>query len=566
MTAPQITKVLNPPLISDSVEDFNIKAFQTVNDLNPMMTEVNTVATYINTKSGEVAANVATAAGAAAAANTATTKASEAAASALAADASKTAAATSATSASGSASTATTQATAASNSATAAAGSATSANTAKTAAETAATNAGNSASTASTKATEAGTAATAAGNSATAAAGSATSANTAKTAAETARDDAQTARTQAQTAATNAGTSATNAANSAAAAAQSAADAEAIATGDLLANTAPEALGTSAVGDSARAARANHVHPMPTATDVGAAPAAHVGSGGAAHADATASVSGFMSAAQFNKLAGIAASANNYTHPSGDGNLHVPATGTGNNGKVLKAGATAGSISWGTLTSNDVGAEPAITTGTTSQYWRGDKTWQDFAAAVRGSVLTGLSLATNAAVTAADSVLSAIGKLQKQISDHFANTSNPHGVTAAQVGAAPAAHVGSGGAAHANATTSTSGFMSDAQATKLEKVERSAYVTVSGGTIDLSLGDKFVMSVSGNVTVSLTNAHATYREAILLEVNYTSGVITWPSAIKFKTAPSFTASKRTWITLYRASNGTDYVASVSHEV
>ena len=47
---------------------------------------------------------------------------------------------------------------------------------------------------------------------------------------------------------------------------------------------------------------------------------------------------------------------NNYTHPTGDGNLHVPATGTTNNGKVLKAGATAGSIAWGTLTAADVGA------------------------------------------------------------------------------------------------------------------------------------------------------------------------------------------------------------------
>ena len=33
-------------------------------------------------------------------------------------------------------------------------------------------------------------------------------------------------------------------------------------------------------------------------------------------------------------------------HPTGDGNLHVPATGTTNDGKVLTAGATAGSFSW----------------------------------------------------------------------------------------------------------------------------------------------------------------------------------------------------------------------------
>ncbi len=39
-----------------------------------------------------------------------------------------------------------------------------------------------------------------------------------------------------------------------------------------------------------------------------------------------------------------------YSHPTGDGNLHIPATGTGNSGKVLKVGASAGSAAWGTLT------------------------------------------------------------------------------------------------------------------------------------------------------------------------------------------------------------------------
>ena len=113
------------------------------------------------------------------------------------------------------------------------------------------------------------------------------------------------------------------------------------------------------------------------------------------HAAATTSVDGYLSAADKTKLDGIAANANNYTHPSGDGNLHVPATGTTNNGNVLKAGATAGSLTWGTLTATDVGAAATSHThaaadiasgviatarlgsGTanTTTYLRGDGTW-----------------------------------------------------------------------------------------------------------------------------------------------------------------------------------------------
>ena len=47
-----------------------------------------------------------------------------------------------------------------------------------------------------------------------------------------------------------------------------------------------------------------------------------------------------------------------YTHPTGDGNHHVPATGTNNNGKFLKAGATAGSESWQKITKADISDFP----------------------------------------------------------------------------------------------------------------------------------------------------------------------------------------------------------------
>ena len=89
-----------------------------------------------------------------------------------------------------------------------------------------------------------------------------------------------------------------------------------------------------------------------------AAPSSHVGAGGGAHAVATSSLHGFMSSTDKAKLDSIASNANNYAHPAGDGNLHVPATGTSNNGKYLMAGATAGSLSWQSIDAAGVGAVP----------------------------------------------------------------------------------------------------------------------------------------------------------------------------------------------------------------
>ena len=68
-------------------------------------------------------------------------------------------------------------------------------------------------------------------------------------------------------------------------------------------------------------------------------------------------------------------------------------------------------------------------------------TISDFATTVRSTVLTGVSITTNAVITATDTVLTALGKLQKQVSDnlttltsHTGNKDNPHAVTASNVG------------------------------------------------------------------------------------------------------------------------------------
>lgn len=67
------------------------------------------------------------------------------------------------------------------------------------------------------------------------------------------------------------------------------------------------------------------------------------------------------------------------------------------------------------------GKEPTIAAGTTAQYWKGNKSWADFFTDVRAATLTGLSTSTNAVITATDTVLSGMGKLQKQISDTLTN-------------------------------------------------------------------------------------------------------------------------------------------------
>lgn len=61
------------------------------------------------------------------------------------------------------------------------------------------------------------------------------------------------------------------------------------------------------------------------------------------------------------------------------------------------------------------GKEPTIAAGTSAQYWNGAKSFVDFAGSVRSAVLTAISFATSTPVTAADSVLTAIGKLQAQL-------------------------------------------------------------------------------------------------------------------------------------------------------
>jgi len=99
-------------------------------------------------------------------------------------------------------------------------------------------------------------------------------------------------------------------------------------------------------------------------------------------------------------------------------------------------------------------------------------------ARVRAVILTGLSLVTNAVISATDSVLIAFGKLQAQITanlstltSHTSNTSNPHATTKAQVGLGNVADVDT-----TNASNITSGTLGDARL--------SSAVTTQGNTFN----------------------------------------------------------------------------------
>ena len=105
------------------------------------------------------------------------------------------------------------------------------------------------------------------------------------------------------------------------------------------------------------------------------------------HSDATTSSHGMMSAADKTKLNGIAAGANDYSHPTSSGNKHIPAGGA--SGQILRW-ASDGTAQWGNdnnttysamkgasaTADGSTGLVPAPTMGNQGKYLRADGTWQ----------------------------------------------------------------------------------------------------------------------------------------------------------------------------------------------
>jgi hypothetical protein len=200
-----------------------------------------------------------------------------------------------------------------------------------------------------------------------------------------------------------------------------------------------------------------------------------------------------------------------------------------------------------TLTPADVGADAAGTAAaavTAHEAAADPHTQYTTAARVRAVVLTGLSTAVSAAVTAADSILSALGKLQAQLT----------------------AHVGTGGAAHADATTSTAGFMAAADKTKLDGIAAGATANSSDAQLrdrSTHTGTQAINTVTGLQTAldgkeavgAATNSMATHLAAADPHSQYTT------AAEAAAAAPVQSVAGRTGTVTLAAADITDSTAA-----
>ncbi len=369
-------------------------------------------------------------------------------------------------------------------------------------------------------ATSAGVATTKAGEAAASAAGAAGSAATATTKAGEAGASATAAAGSAATAgtkATEAAASALGAAGSATTATNKAADAGAAAL--AAAGSAADALASKIDAGTHAAAAA--------ASAALALEAANSAAGGGIKVTATDTTPSLLDAAV--DVAGSITKAVLNTganerlqlgHLTTDGHQHVPATGTTNNGRVLRAGATAGSASWGWVAYSELTGVPSTFAPAAHTHGNADITAIDASkitsgiidiARIPAAALERLSVVTNqAARYALTTATVQLGDTVKQSSDgrvyaliNEAQIGNAAGWEEYSVGlaasapwsgitgkpttlsgygitdAAPSSHVGSGGTAHAAATTSAAGFMAAADKTKLDAVPTPATIATT---------------------------------------------------------------------------------------
>jgi hypothetical protein len=176
--------------------------------------------------------------------------------------------------------------------------------------------------------------------------------------------------------------------------------------------------------------------------------------------------------------------------------------------------------------------EAAIPAGTPSQFWRGDKTWTDFATTVLAAVMTGLSTATSTVVAATDTLLVAIGKLQAQVTLR-----------------APIA---------APSFTSTATFQGVRES--ITTASAAASYTVANTAASISL-----LTLTANTAFTFPAAAAGGQFTLILAQDATgSRVPTWPATVRWAggTAPTLTTAASRTDVLTFLSDGTYWLGFV----
>ncbi|RAR51692.1 hypothetical protein C7401_13652 [Paraburkholderia unamae] len=245
-------------------------------------------------------------------------------------------------------------------------------------------------------------------------------------------------------------------------------------------NVVGAALGGASAGTAATAARSDHAHPLPAAADVGAVAASAVGAAnGVAPLDSTGKVAAAYLPSYVDDVLEYA-------------NLAAfPAAGE--TGKIYVADDSGKIYRWSGSAYIEISASPgstdAVPEGATNQYFTPSR--------VLATVLTGLSTATNAVISTADTVLGALGKLQKQISEFIAQKGAASGLATLDAnGLVPTSQLptSSGGLADftdslstaaPNATTPVVALTASNAATNVD----AAYVPKGLGSFALAIAD-----------------------------------------------------------------------------
>ena len=255
---------------------------------------------------------------------------------------------------------------------------------------------------------------------------------------------------------------------------------------------------------------------------------------------ATTALAGVMSADDKTKLDGVATGANNYSHPTGDGNLHVPATSTTNSGKVLTAGGTAGSLSWvtpnaGTVTSVSGSGAISVATGTTTPVIS--------IAAASGTVPGTMSSADFTKLAGIEAGAQANVATDLSLGTKTSTTIPLNSSTGADV-TLPAADGTYAGLMTAAQYTKLSGIATGATANVGTVTSVGGTGTVSGLTLSGTVTTSGNLTLGGTLAVTASNFASQAANTVLAAPNGSAGAPTFRTLVAAD-VPSLDASKIT---------------------